>query len=187
MTDCPLGPPDVPPLGIGVDFGATLRAVAATGKLRLDETVVDGRPAWTVTCTKGEMAGLPPSYVDWPVYTVTVDKQTWLPVRFQEVSAGVLGYDFRYRNVRIDEPLPRHAFSPRLSPGMTVRRSDRGFRRVSLDDAEPAPGVTPLVPGFVPGGYKLSRVAVAPHSLTGNHVVRPGMYSSCSTRPASTR
>ena len=180
VAQYPLGPPDTETsllLGVdvsanGVDFGATLRAVAASGTHRLDETVVDGRPAWTVTCTKGEMAGLPSSNVDWPVYTITVDKQTWLPVRFQDVTGGFLIADVRFRNVRIDEPLPRRAFTARPSPGLTVRRSDRGFRRVTLDEAVTAPGVTPLVPGFLPGGYELSRVAVAPHSLTGNHVVR---------------
>ncbi|HET6494316.1 MAG TPA: hypothetical protein VFH61_03005, partial [Thermoleophilia bacterium] len=54
----PLGPPDtwLDPVG-HVDLGATLRAVAASGELRLAEAVTDGRPAWTVTCTKGEMAG----------------------------------------------------------------------------------------------------------------------------------
>jgi len=168
----PLGPPDtwLDPLG-HVDLGATLRAVAASGELRLAEAVTDGRPAWTVTCTKGEMAGLPPSNVSWPVYTITVDKQTWMPVRFQEAKAGTVIVDVNVRNVRIDEPLPEHAFTLRAVPGMTVKRVDGGFRRVALDEAATVPGVTPLVPGFVPDGYKLTSVAVAARSLSDNGMV----------------
>ena len=110
VTGYPLGPPDAAPLGM--DWGATLRAVAAAGKLKLGETVIDGRPAWTVTCTKGEMAGLPASKVDWLVYTIAVDKETWLPVRVREVAAGILRSDYRFRDLRVDDLLPPDAFSP---------------------------------------------------------------------------
>ncbi len=54
---------------------------------------------------------------------------------------------------------------------MSVKRDDRGFRRVALDEAVTVPGVTPLVPGFVPDGYKLTSVAVAARSRTDNGMV----------------
>ena len=92
VKDYPLGPPDrwASPL-TGVDFGATLRAMMAAGALKLEGTVLDGRPAWTVVTSRGAGVASPAGSaqgVDWPVYKVTVDKQTWLPVRFQEVTAG---------------------------------------------------------------------------------------------------
>jgi hypothetical protein len=170
LTGYPLGPPDVGPAAL--DWGATMRAVAAAGNVRLGETVIDGRPAWTATCTKGEMAGLPPSKVDWLVYTIAVDKETWLPVRVREVAAGILRTDYRFRDLRVDSPLPPRVFSPPSSRGLTVKRSDLGFRRVTLDQARDTPGVTALVPGVVPDGYELSGVVVAPRAWTANHVVR---------------
>ena len=155
-----------------IDWGATVRAVAAAGNLRLDETVIDGRPAWTVTCTKGEMAGLPPSKVDWLVYTVAVDKETWLLVR---VGGG--------RGHPPDRlPVPRPARRQSAAPGRVlaavVARTDRRALRprVQAGHARPGrdtPGVTALVPGFVPDGYELSGVAIAPRAWTANHVVDP--------------
>lgn len=170
-----LGPPDAPanPL-TGCDLGASGRALQAAGAFTLEATVVDGRPAWTITCTREQVAGLPnaASSVDWPVYEVTVDKRTWLPVGFREVTAGVLTAEVRYLDVRVDAPLPPGAFTTGASAGQPVRRVDDGFRHVSLDEARATPAVTPLVPGFVPRGFRLAHAAVAPTALTANHLVR---------------
>jgi hypothetical protein len=175
VKDYPLGPPDrwASPL-TGVDFGATGRALQAAGAFKLEETVVDGRPAWTATCSQIALAG-PSSPTDdegWPTYKVTTDKQTWLPVRIQLVEQGVLRAELRYLNVRVNEPLPKDAFTLRSMQGLSSRHLDRGFRRVTLDEARALAAVTPLVPGFVPSGYDLAHVAVARRALTANHLVR---------------
>jgi hypothetical protein len=159
-TNGPLGPPDAGTVPM-VDIGLAIRALAASDTLRLDETVVDGRPAWTVTCTKSEMAGLPPSGEDWPVYTITVDKQTWLLLGVQIEQAGRVTYSVTWRNVRVNESLPEDAFTVTPPPGVHIQSSAGGFRHVTLLEAAGTPGVTPLVPGFVPRGYELSGVAVA--------------------------
>ncbi len=140
VKDYPLGPPDrwASPL-TGVDFGATLRALQPAGAFKLEETMVDGRPAWTMTCS--QIAPVLPSGSTedegFPTYKVTVDKQTWLLVRFQQVEQGVLTVDLRYLNVRVNEPLPEDAFtlrSPRglqhqaRRPGVPARDSGRGTR-----------------------------------------------------------
>jgi hypothetical protein len=156
----PLGPPDAGTVFL-VDVAATVRAAASASMLRLDETLVDGRPAWTVTCTKGEMAGLPSSGKKWPEYTVVVDKQTWLLLEVQERTSGRLTFSARFTNVRVNEPLPEAAFSVKPPPGVHVGLEDGGFHRMTLDEAASAPGVTALVPGFMPEGYELSQVAVA--------------------------
>jgi hypothetical protein len=171
-TGWPLGPPDIWPGPIGpVDPGATLRAVAAARTLRLDETVIDGRAAWIVSCTKGETAGLPPTNVDWPVYTIAVDKMTWMAIRFSEERAGYRMLDVRLSRVRVDAPLSEDAFTLHASPGMTIKRADRGFRRIAPEDAAAMPGVMALTPGFVPAGYRPAGVAVAARSGTSNGVV----------------
>jgi hypothetical protein len=171
-TNPALGPPDSGTVPL-VDIGTTIRALASSGTLRLDETVVDGRAAWTVTCTKGEMAGLPPSDVDWPEYTVTIDKATAQLVAVREERDGMVTFAIRFRNVRVDEPLPDGVFvAPRVPRGAAVRRVDLGFHRVALDEGLSAPGITPLVPTFVPQGYRLSQVGIARRALTDNHAVR---------------
>ncbi|MCX6362825.1 MAG: hypothetical protein NTW58_01375, partial [Actinobacteria bacterium] len=175
VKDYPLGPPDrwASPL-TGVDFGATGRALQAAGAFQLEETVIDGRPAWTSTCSQIAVA-LPSGSTEdegWPTYKVTTDKQTWLPVRIQLIEQGVLRAEVRYLNVRVNEPLPKDAFTLRSLPGLSSRHLDRGFRRVTLGEARAIAAVTPLVPGFVPSGYELAHVAVAHRALTANHLVR---------------
>ena len=175
VKDYPLGLPDrwASPL-TGVDFGALGRALQAAGVFKLEETVVDGRPAWTATVSQFAMVAPSSSSEDegYPTYKATTDKQTWLLVRFQEVDQGVLRAELRYLNVRVNEPLPKDAFTLRSPQGPSSRHLDRGFRRVTLDEARALTTVTPLVPGFVPSGYKLAHVAVAARALTANHVFR---------------
>ena len=176
IKDYPLGPPDrwASPL-TGVDFGATLRAMMAAGAFKLEGTVLDGRPAWTVVTSQGAGVTSPAGSaqgIDWPVYKVTVDKKTWLLVRFQEVTAGTLINELRVRNVRVNEPLPEQVFTLRPPKGLPLRHADRGFRRVALDQVRTFPAVTPLVPGYVPSGYDLAHVAIAPRALTANHLFR---------------
>ena len=176
VKDSPLGLPDrwASPL-TGVDFGATLRAMAAGGAFKLEQTVLDGRPAWTVTCTQGAGVASPAGSaqdIDWPVYRITVDKQTWLPVRFQQMAAGTLTAELRVRNVRVNDPLPEHVFTLEPTKGQVTTRVDGGFRRVEPGDSRAIAGTTPLAPGYLPGGYELARVAVAAHALTANHLFR---------------
>jgi hypothetical protein len=159
-TNPPLGPPDAGTIPL-IDIGTTIRSLASSRTLRLDETVADGRPAWTLTCTKGELAGLPPSS-KWPVYTVTVDKQTWMLLGVREEQGGRVTFDIRYHDVRVNGPLPDDVFVPTAAPpGAPVKRVDLGFHRMTLDRAATAPGVRPLVPSFAPAGFKRSQVAVA--------------------------
>ena len=175
VKDYPLGPPDrwASPL-TGVDFGATVRAVQAAGVFKLEATVIDGRPAWTTTCSQIAPALPSGSSEDegFPTYKITTDKRTWLPVRFQQVEQGIVTIDLRYRNVRVNKPLPEDAFTLRAPKGLSTGHADRGFRRVTLDEARALPAVTPLVPGFEPSGYELAYVAIAPRALTANHLFR---------------
>lgn len=178
-TNLPLGPPDAGTVP-GLDLGTTVRALASSRTLRLDEMVVDGRPAWSVTCTRDEMAGLPPNGADQPTYTVLVDKQTSLLLGVDVVTSGRLTLSLRYRHVRVNEPLPEGVFTKQPPAGVTVKRVDDGFRRVTLEEAAATPGVTPLVPGLVPNGYELSAVAVADRSVIAGDM--EGVEASYGTR-----
>jgi hypothetical protein len=176
VRDAALGPPDrwASPL-TGVDFGAALRALQATGALKLEKTEIDGRRAWTVTCTKGTPLAGPSGSdqdADWPVYTVTVDAQTWLPVRFQELQSGILTAELHIRDARVNEPLPAETFTLHPPRGLRISRADGGFRRVKLEKAVAFAAATPLVPRVYPSGFKLTGVAVADRALTANHLLR---------------
>jgi hypothetical protein len=160
-TNGPIGAPDAGTIPL-LDIGLAVRALAASSTLRLGETVAAGRPAWTVTCTKGEMAGLPSTGDDATVYTVVVDKQTWNLLGVKEVKKGRVTFDLRFSNVRVNEPLPEDAFDvPPPPPGARIKRDDLGFHRVTLDQAAAVPGATTLVPRWMPAGYGLSKVTVA--------------------------
>jgi hypothetical protein len=110
--------------------------------------------------------------VDWPVYEVTVDKRTWLPVRFREVTAGVLTAEVHFLDARYDAPLPAGVFTVDAPRSEASRRVDAGFRRISLEEARTTPSIAPLVPGFVPRGFRLAHAAVAPGALTANRLVK---------------
>jgi hypothetical protein len=99
------------------------------------------------------------------VYTVFVDKQTWLLLGVDEVTAGRLTSSGRFRDVRVNAPLPRAAFTVEPPPGAHVGHVDLGFHRMTLDKAASTPGVTPLVPGWEPSGYALAQVAVADRAV----------------------
>ena len=175
VRDAPLGPPDrwASPL-TGVDMGASLRALRAAGALELEKTEIDGRPAWTVTCTKATPVVFPSGSnrdIDWPVYKITVDARTWLPVRFQELQAATLTAELRVSDVVVNERLPEDAFTLRATPGLSVSHADGGFRRVGLENARAFAAATPLVPRFRPSGYKLTGVALAARARTVNGMV----------------
>jgi hypothetical protein len=175
VRNAPLGPPDrwASPL-TGVDFGAALRALQAVGAVQLEQTEIDGRRAWTVTCTKAAPVVFPSGSgrdEDWPVFKVTVDSRTWLPVRFQQLDAGILTAELRTSHLRVNGPLPAGTFVPRAPRGLSVRHADGGFRRIRLEEAGTSAVAMPVVPGFV-AGYKLTGVAVAARALTANHLVR---------------
>ena len=171
VHDAALGPPDRWPSPLtGVDFGASLRALQAAGALKLAKTEIDGRRAWTVTCTKGTpLAGPSGSDQDagWPVYKVTVDARTWLPVRFQELQAGLLTAELHIRDARVNEPLQAETFTPHPPQGLRISHADGGFRRIELEQAV-AFAAAPLVPRVYPSGYKLTGVAVADGARTAN-------------------
>ncbi len=173
----PLGPPDMDPQTSpsGQDVGAILRALEAYGRVKLEPTVVAGRPAWTVTFTGGDLAGRPYSVLRAAVYQATVDAKTWLYLRMRFENAGMLIGEASTVRSWVDRRVPGGKFVLRPPDGATVTSRDRGFRRVSLAEAAAEPGVVAVLPGRLPAGYVLSAVAVAEQAYTANHYV-PGRH-----------
>ncbi len=158
------GPPDQgPPTWILPDeLSAYVRAALAAGDPAVHELTYEGRPAWRL-----DVATIPNQIapeLSGDNLEVTVDQTTGMPVRVVERKNGALLRELRIEQLAVDTTLPADTFRLTFPAGAEVMRSDDGFHRVTLAQAEAAAGYAPLVPGSVPAGYRLAQVAVARES-----------------------
>jgi hypothetical protein len=166
-TGYPLGPPDCWANVALAGVSATARALLAGGAATLETSSFDGRQVWVISGSRragGASLGEDESY------SVTVDQETGLPIRFRLLAAGVLQLDYSWHNVRVDEPLPDTAFTFSPPKGAKVVRHDAGFRRLSLARISSVAANVTLVPAWLPAGYMPMRAAVAARSTTANEV-----------------
>jgi len=155
--------------GVAVDLSvnfirpATLAALA-NGTVR--QTTVEGRPALTLSCR------VPPQPIDglnmdshyFDTVALTVDRETWLIVRWSLILRGQVVWDERLTHVRVNEPLASTQLRPSAPAGTPVRERTAGFRRISFDEAAHAWPTTPLEPRALPSGF--GRFAAAVSSAT---------------------
>jgi hypothetical protein len=143
------------------DFGAFVRALFAAEDPRVREVTYEGREAWRL-----DVAVLPNAIVpqfSGDGFEITVDRATGIPVRVVETKGGGFLRELRIVQLAVDREIPRGTFNIDFPPEAEVMRSDDGFRRpAGLDQVAGLVGYRPLVPGWVPDGYELSEVAVAP-------------------------
>jgi hypothetical protein len=143
-----------------VELSAYVRALVAAADPRVGEVVLDGRDAWRLVVETTPNPVAPELSGD--VLEVVVDRTTGFPLRVVERKQGRLLRELRIEGLSVDVRLPPSAFRLAFPPGVEVMRSDDGFRRVALGEATAAAGTAPLVPSWVPPGYELAQVAVAP-------------------------
>jgi hypothetical protein len=155
------GPPDQgPPTWIlPGDFATFVRAALAAGDPDVHEITYEGAPAWRLDVDTVPNAIAPELSAD--RFEITVDRRTGLPVRVVEKKHGAFLRELRIEHVAVDSDLPAGVFSLRFPAGAEVMRSDDGFRRVPLRSVAAVVGYAPLIPAWVPGGYRLAEVAVA--------------------------
>jgi hypothetical protein len=154
-TGYPLGQPDYGDW----DESATARALLAAGKATLETTAFEGRPVWVLTIDTDAASGVQLPYEE--VAVITVDQETCLPVGVRLIRDGVVMLDNRWRNVRVDEPLPDEVFTFDPPRGAKVVRRDAGFHRLPLAGIAPAIGYDLLVPTWLPAGFQRKWTAVA--------------------------
>jgi hypothetical protein len=94
-------------------------------------------------------------------FRITVDRRTGMPVRVVELKRGSVLRELRIEQLAVDAAPPADAFRLQFPAGAEVMRSGDGFRRVELGAAEGIVGYSPLVPSWVPDGFRLAEVAVA--------------------------
>ncbi len=176
----PLGPPDAAPV-FAYDFSAVARALQAGAEASLRTTTYQGRPAWVISISDrvaigSQLAGV--AAARWAgasgdeVAATTVDQETCLPMRFQVLVGGVVQFEYRWTNVRVNEPLPDRAFAFAPPKSAKVVHKDGGFRRVPLSAIASATGREPLLPAWLPSGYTQRWAAIAATSTTANGATR---------------
>lgn len=158
------GRPDLgPPTWILPDeLGAYVRAALAANSPSVHDVRYDGRRAWRLDVATIPNAIAPELSGD--ALTITVDRATGMPVKAVERKNGAVLRELRIEQLAVDAQLPADTFELRFPGGAEVMRSDDGFRRVRLEQVASAVGYRPLVPSFVPQGYRLTDVAVARES-----------------------
>jgi hypothetical protein len=157
------GPPDPgPPTWVLPEQYATLvRAALADNPASVAETTYAGRPAWRLDVETTPSLAAPGDRL-----AIVVDRASGMPVRVTESKDGAVLRELRIEELAVDPPLPASTFRLDFPAGAEVLRSDDGFRRMPLDRVAAAAGYRPLVPAWVPDGYRLAEVAVAGHAVS---------------------
>lgn len=154
------------------EFGSLVRAFLAAEDPRVVETTYEGRPAWRleVDAVPNALAyGLSGDH-----FAVTVDRRTSVPVEILETNEGRFVREMRISGLEVDRELAPGTFTFRFPRGAEVNRVDHGFRRVPLAEVDDRIGYAPLVPSWVPEGYRLTEVAVADEAgPTGAEAANP--------------
>lgn len=160
------GPPDANESPFLGQLRAFVRSLRDARSLRVQEVRVGGRPAWRVALPLSPYAVGNPGRVD-PRRSpdrmiVVVDRASGFPLRIVEQRHGRTMSDTRVSSLRLNEPVRREEFRLRYPPGTELRRNeDAGFQRLPLTQAERIVGYRPLVPGWLPSGFRLAQVALA--------------------------
>jgi len=155
------GPPDLgPPTWILPDeFADYVRGALASGDPGVHETTYLGRPAWQLDVDTVPNRIVPELSGD--RFRITVDRETGMPVQVVELKHGSVLRTLSIEQLHVNEAVPAGTFRLDFPAGAEVIRSDDGFRRVGLDAVAGTVGYAPLVPAWVPDGYRLAEVAVA--------------------------
>jgi hypothetical protein len=155
------GPPDQgPPTWVLPEqYGAYIRAALADTGPSVRETTYDGRPTWRLDVDTTPNSIAPDLSGDH--LAITVDRATGMPVRIVESKHGAMLRELSIEHLTLNPSLPASTFKLAFPAGADVMRTDDGFRRVPLDQVAADVGYRPLVPTWIPDGYRLADVAVA--------------------------
>jgi hypothetical protein len=148
------GPPDAAPAAWVVQrgLGSVVAALVAAPDAEVEEITYSSRPAWllrTPTGNPGEER------------LITVDRASGIPVRDQRLRNGGFAGEWRIDELEVRAEPARTVFRLQASSKQQQTTYDMGFRRIDLADVRQFVGYRPLVPTWVPDGYRLAEVSVA--------------------------
>lgn len=123
------------------------------------EVTEDGLPVWRLSApvTPNKLAGpgRSPDRLD-----IAVEPGGGFPLRITATLGGNRLYEIRLSKGVIDSTVNPSELTIAF-PGPVISGTDRGFRRVPLDQVAGTVGYQPLVPRDLPAGYRLAEVTVA--------------------------
>lgn len=144
----------------------------AMGHGRVGEATYEGRPALTVSCAIAPVPieGLYMGEHLFDTVEYTVDRETWLVVRWSRLLRGQVVQQTSLSDVRVNEPLSDAAFQLSPPKGTQIQLVTKSalppltllhFRRVSFGEAARTFSTPPLEPGALPQGFSPFAAAVA--------------------------
>jgi hypothetical protein len=139
------------------EIGSVITALSAEPDAQVQEVQYEGRPSWLLTVRADLADGNGTAERD-----IVVDRALGLPVHDVVKNAGTVLGDWRLENLTVDDGLPPSAFALEPRPGQEVRTEDEGSRRIAADEIERTAGYVPLLPTWLPDGYRLDHAAVSP-------------------------
>src|SRR5262249_23087984 len=105
---------------------------------------------------------------------ITVDQESGMPVRVLETKDGKFLRELRIRDLAVNGRFEPGTFDRAFPAGADVSRTNGGFQQVAPSDVAGVIGYQPLVPSWVPDGYRLAEVAVAREAApTGTEAGNP--------------
>lgn len=158
ITNAFFGPNELPGFVEG-EAGVLARALIEAKDPKVKETRYRGEKAWAVEFKIPPSPFAPNTSIEH--VHVTVDTETGLPVKSRSSSKDGLEREIRVEDLLIDQPVAEVDFTVPFPPDVDIQRKDMGFKFVPAVQARQIVGYEPLLPGKLPGGYKLSQVAVS--------------------------
>jgi hypothetical protein len=161
-VNVPAGAPDFGSRSIlRRELGSVVRAfISDTSEVPVTDTVEQDRPAWrlVVPVTVNKLGG-PGASGD--QLEVLVDRESGFPLRITETLKGAFLQEIRLSNLVADEPVDPATFVLEFPADVDVFHQDRGFHRVTLDEAAAVVGYRPMLPTDLPAGFELAVVTAA--------------------------
>ena len=128
------------------------------------ETVA-GRQCYRITATPKD-AFTPISMDVW------LDRWNWVPIRIETYQSGELVVRMEYQDIEFNVDLPNSTFEFEIPEGATVESMDETTpKTMTLEGAEAEVTFEIEEPDYLPSGYEMENIMVAPVSTSGDGVV----------------
>jgi hypothetical protein len=161
-----VGPPDAAGGGpFPAEYSGLMSPIAIAGST-VSSSTYQGRRVFVVSASVRPASAVTPmtSVPSTPRYdkvSMTIDRNTWLPVRVVRTYHGTAVETWGLGEVRLDRPLLASDFAVQLpSSAALITGTDQGFHRLSLKKASAAVRGRLFVPETLPDGFTLSLAAV---------------------------
>lgn len=144
------------------EVGSVITALAADRDAHVQEIDYNGRPAWLLTIRAQLEGGAGTLERE-----ITVDRSLGLPVHDVVRNDDHVVGEWRLENLAVDKHLPGGAFVLEPRPDQRTRSASEDSRRVNPDAIEALAGYAPLVPSWLPDGYRFDHAVVSRTYTTG--------------------